>query len=574
VSGVAGVDVALEGLSAMLGTMKPFDTGHVMLLSGANNWVSHPQATLHAKPYGEDRAEQVRAVMTSGKSVLLKGLRDIQKERIERLVSPVKFETMGTTWALVTDIPSSKINGPADRLAMAMMVGGVVILGLVLGALFFVTDRVVRRPLAQLAKSVGLMNAGRYDEPVKGTASTDEVGGIARALEGFRHDLADTERLRAEQERDRAAAEAERQRNEIARKAAEQEQQFVVDSVGEGLARLSDGDLTYRLAKEFPKDYVKLQGDFNTAMSRLEDTVAAIIGSVGGIHSTTSEISQAADDLSRRTEQQAASLEETAAALEEVTTTVRHASQGADRARQIVDTTRDNASRSGEVVSEAVAAMRDIEGSAQQINQITGVIDEIAFQTNLLALNAGVEAARAGDAGRGFAVVASEVRALAQRSAEAAKEIKVLISASTDRVSQGVKLVDGTGKALNSIIVEIAEINGLVTDIAAAAREQATGLTEINTAVTEMDQMTQQNAAMVEQSTAASHALSQEAGSLAEMVGRFRIRENSRPAAKLGVVAAPVSAPVQKPVAMLKMVSNRESSAALVPVDEAGWTEF
>ncbi|MFC5374500.1 methyl-accepting chemotaxis protein [Brevundimonas faecalis] len=566
VIGVAGVDLALDGLSGMLGEMKPFDTGRVMLLSGAGNWVSHPDAALRTKPYAEARPDEVRGVISSGKAARLDGLRDLRKERIERLVSPVPFGDLNTTWALVTDIPSAAINGPADRLAIAMMIGGLVILGLVLGALFFVTERVVRQPLAQLTASVGALNAGRYDEPVKGTASADEVGGIARALEGFRHDLAETGRLRTEQERDRAAAEVERQRNDAVRQAAEEEQKFVVASVGEGLSRLSDGDLTYRLEAAFPQDYRKLQDDFNTAMGRLEDTMSAIIGSAGGIRSTTSEISQAADDLSRRTEQQAASLEETAAALEEVTTTIRHASDGAERARGIVDAARGNATRSGEVVSEAVAAMHDIEASAQQIAQITGVIDEIAFQTNLLALNAGVEAARAGDAGRGFAVVASEVRALAQRSAEAAKEIKTLIGASTQRVNQGVKLVDGTGEALTRIITEVAEISSLVSDIAASAREQATGLAEINTAVNQMDQMTQQNAAMVEQSTAASHSLAQEAGSLADMMGRFRIRQGaSAPQAK----TAPSRVEAARPVAVLKTVGGRNLAAA-----EADWEEF
>jgi methyl-accepting chemotaxis protein len=572
VIGVAGVDLALGGLSSMLGEMKPFETGRVMLLSGAGNWVSHPDAPLLTKPYAEGRAEDVRAVISSGKATRLDGLRDLRKEPIERLVSPVPFAGLNATWALVTDIPSAAINGPADRLAIAMMIGGLVILGLVMAALLFVADRVVRRPLAQLTASVGALNAGRYDEPVKGTASADEVGGIARALDGFRHDLAEAGRLRAEQERDRAAAEAERRRNEAVRQAAEEEQKFVVASVGEGLSRLSDGDLTYRLQAAFPQDYRKLQDDFNSAMSRLEDTMSAIINSAGGIRSTTSEISQAADDLSRRTEQQAASLEETAAALEEVTTTIRHASDGAERARGIVDAARSNASRSGEVVNQAVAAMKDIEASASQITRITGVIDEIAFQTNLLALNAGVEAARAGDAGRGFAVVASEVRALAQRSAEAAKEIKVLIAASTVSVGQGVKLVDGTGDALNRIIAEVAEINSLVSDIAASSREQATGLAEINTAVNQMDQMTQQNAAMVEQSTAASHSLAQETGNLAEMMGRFRVSQGA-PATQAQPAPARATRPAQRSgtVAMLKTVGGRTLSAA---ASQAGWEEF
>jgi methyl-accepting chemotaxis protein len=569
VIGVAGLDLALDDLSTLLGKMKPLGSGQVMLLSSSGAWVSHPNAALRTKPYAEDQADAVRAVLSRNEATLLSGMRSLTGERIERRVSPAPLPGLNATWGLVTDIPTKAINGPSDRLAVAMMIGGLVILALVLASLFFVTDKVVRQPLARLTASVKALNAGRYEEPVRGTESSDEVGGIARALEGFRHQLADTERLRTEQEQSRVAAEAERQRNDAIRRAAEEEQRFVVASVGEGLSRLSDGDLTCRLEAEFPEDYRKLRDDFNLAMSRLEETMTVIIGSAAGIRSTTTEISQASNDLSRRTEQQAASLEETAAALEEVTTTIRHASDGADRARDIVETTQQNARRSGEVVDQTVTAMREIETSAQQIAQITGVIDEIAFQTNLLALNAGVEAARAGDAGRGFAVVASEVRALAQRSAEAAKEIKALIGSSTERVNQGVRLVDDTGQALTRIIDEVAQISGLVANIAASAREQATGLGEINVAVNQMDQMTQQNAAMVEESTAASHSLAQETTSLADLMGRFRIRAQTAAAQ-----AAPVRQPVApKTVTALKAVGGRGLSA--VPAASTqDWEEF
>ena len=565
VIGVAGLDLALDDLSTLLGEMKPLGSGQVMLLSSSGAWVSHPNAALRTKPYAEDQAEAVRAVLSRNEATLLSGMRSLTGERIERRVSPAPLPGLNATWGLVTDIPTKAINGPSDRLAVAMMIGGLVILALVLASLFFVTDKVVRQPLARLTASVKALNAGRYEEPVRGTESADEVGGIARALEGFRHQLADTERLRAEQEQSRIAAEAERRRNDAVRRAAEEEQRLVVASVGEGLSQLSDGNLTYRLEAAFPEDYRKLRDDFNLAMGRLEETMTVIISSAAGIRSTTTEISQASDDLSRRTEQQAASLEETAAALEEVTTTIRHASDGADRARDIVETTRQNARRSGDVVDQTVTAMREIESSAQQIAQITGVIDEIAFQTNLLALNAGVEAARAGDAGRGFAVVASEVRALAQRSAEAAKEIKALIGSSTERVNQGVRLVDDTGQALTRIIDEVAQISGLVADIAASAREQATGLGEINVAVNQMDQMTQQNAAMVEESTAASHSLAQETTSLADLMGRFRIRAETAPAAR--------PAPPPRTVTALKTVGGRGLSAvpAASPDD---WEEF
>ncbi|WP_312780413.1 methyl-accepting chemotaxis protein [Brevundimonas sp.] len=563
VIGVAGLDLALNDFSNLLGAMKPLGSGQVMLLSSSGAWVSHPNAALRTKPYAEGQADAVRAVLSSGKAAQLDSLRNLAGVPIERLVIPAPLTGLNATWGLVTDIPTAAINGPSDRLAIAMMVGGLVILALVLASLFFVIDRVVRKPLTRLTASVSTLNAGRYETPVQGTESADELGGIARALDGFRHQLADTDRLRAEQEQNRAAAEAERLRNDAVRQAAEEEQRFVVAAVGQGLSRLSDGDLTYRLQAEFPEDYRKLRDDFNLAMVRLEETMTVIIDSAAGIRSTTGEISQASDDLSRRTEQQAASLEETAAALEEVTATVRLSSDGAERAHGIVETARHNAKRSGEVVDETVTAMRDIETSAQQIAQITGVIDEIAFQTNLLALNAGVEAARAGDAGRGFAVVASEVRALAQRSAEAAKEIKALIGSSTERVNQGVRLVGDTGQALTRIIDEVAQISGLVAGIAASAKEQASGLGEINVAVNQMDQMTQQNAAMVEQSTAASHSLAQETTSLADLMRRFRISAEAAPAAR--------PAPAPQPVAALKTVGGRGLS--VVPTIQ-DWEEF
>src|SRR5690606_31894959 len=247
----------------------------------------------------------------------------------------------------------------------------------------------------------------------------------------------------------------------------------------------------------------------------------------------------------------AASLEETAAALDEITATVNRTADGARQASRVVQTARNEAEASGAVVSDAVAAMTAIEQSSNQIGAIIGVIDEIAFQTNLLALNAGVEAARAGDAGRGFAVVASEVRALAQRSADAAKEIKTLITASGRQVEQGVALVGQTGQALGRIVAEVAEIDGLMSEISASAQEQATGLQQVNTAVNQMDQVTQQNAAMVEESTAASHSLAQEADVLAASVARFKVAQ-----------AAPVRAAAPKPVA-------REQVAVLAAVEPA-----
>ena len=317
--------------------------------------------------------------------------------------------------------------------------------------------------------------------------------------------------------------EAERQRLEVVREANEQAQKAVVQALGEALDRLAQGDLVGRLNAEVTPEFQKLKDDFNNAVGILEQAMTRVAEATDGIRSGTDEIGVAADDLSRRTEQQAASLEETAAALDEITSTVRRSAAGAKQAQDVVAGAKAEAEKSGIVVDQAVAAMGEIETSSRSIGNIIGVIDEIAFQTNLLALNAGVEAARAGEAGRGFAVVAQEVRALAQRSADAAKEIKTLIANSTAQVDRGVGLVGQTGEALRGIVGKVAEIDDLIAQISSSAQEQATGLNQVNTAVNQMDQVTQQNAAMVEQTTAATHSLKGQASELIKQVSSFRV---------------------------------------------------
>jgi methyl-accepting chemotaxis protein len=366
--------------------------------------------------------------------------------------------------------------------------------------------------------------AGDLSVEIPATRRKDEIGQMAKAVLVFQQAAVENARLEREAAGHRARAEGEHARNEQAqREATEQERAIVKSSIGTALTKLEAKDLTYRMTGDIHEAYRQLQTDFNAAIGQLEDAMRSVTGSTNMISSGSREILTASDDLSLRTEQQAASLEETAAALDEITATVKKSAEGASHARQVVTTADQDAKKSILVVRQTVEAMDGIAKSSQQINQIIGVIDEIAFQTNLLALNAGVEAARAGDAGKGFAVVASEVRALAQRSAEAAKEIKGLISASTTQVDYGVKLVAETGKSLERIMAQVSEINDVVSAIAAGAHEQAEGLEQINTAINQMDQATQRNAAMVEESTAASHSLSQETDQLAGLVGQFQV---------------------------------------------------
>ena len=363
-------------------------------------------------------------------------------------------------------------------------------------------------------------------------------------------------------ELDRRAAEQER-----AAKAAEQA--HVVSSLAAGLKNLSGGDLTARLKEAFGGEYEQLRTDFNATLERLQDTMKTVLTSTSGISTGAGEISQAADDLSKRTEQQAASLEETAAALEEITATVKKTAQNAKEASTIVTTARKAAEDGGQVVETAIRAMGQIEQSSKQITDIIGVIDEIAFQTNLLALNAGVEAARAGDAGKGFAVVASEVRALAQRSSEAAREIKTLIKTSGEQVNSGVKFVGESGEALKRIVDQVVQINALVGEMAQAAQQQSTGIEEVNVAVSQMDQVTQQNAAMVEQSTAASRNLASETAELSQLVSFFQVGQGQAAKPALRPVETPRPAP-RKAVA----AAPRRGSAAVAVRAEEDWQEF
>jgi methyl-accepting chemotaxis protein len=408
--------------------------------------------------------------------------------------------------------------------------------------------------------------------PSPARASADTTAELARDIVTLRAVTVGKEKVMREALDQRYIQADGRRHSEAQGRAAAAAQRDVVSALSLALEKLAGADLTHRIEMAFPAEYQKLKDDFAAALGAMRDTMRAITVEARSMRGHSSEIAQAVDELSRRTEQQAASLEETSASLDLITTTVKRTGAGVDEARRVVADASSDAEHSSAIVRQAIEAMSAIETSSKQIGHIISVIDDIALQTNLLALNAGVEAARAGDAGRGFAVVATEVRALAQRSAEAAKEIKNLIQASTQQVTHGVDLVGETGRSLDRIVAQVTQVNGIVATIAITAREQALSLQEVNTAIKHMDQVTQQNAAMVEESTAASHHLAEEAGKLERLVAQFRTGADDAPPSRAPAGRAPSN---KAPVPKMRTVATGHGAAARKPSAEANdWEEF
>jgi methyl-accepting chemotaxis protein len=422
----------------------------------------------------------------------------------------------------------------------------------VTGVLSVMVAMSITRPIARLVATMRELAQGRNDIEVEGTERADEIGHMARAVLVFRDAAIEKIRLEGQTAEQRRQAEEERRRNAEAQAKAAAEQARVVDSLAQGLKSLADGDLTFRLTDGFTETYEQIKQDFNAAMARLQETIQAISTAAREVAGASAEISGGTTDLSQRTEEQAASLEQTSASMEQIASTVKKNAENAQQANAFAAGTREVAARGGAVVAEAVSAMARIEESSRRISDIISVIDEIARQTNLLALNAAVEAARAGEAGRGFAVVASEVRSLAQRSSQAAKDIKDLITNSSGQVQEGVELVNKAGASLAEIVESIRKVAGIVSDIAAASAEQSTGLDQVNIALTQMDEVTQQNSALVEQNAAAAKALEQQSQAMDEQVSSFRLGDvQSAPAAAVAPKGPAAVAP-KRPVALPK----------------------
>ncbi|MCE6074270.1 methyl-accepting chemotaxis protein [Agrobacterium vitis] len=496
---------------------------------------------------------------------------------------------------LYAGVRVAEIAGISDQMAQAVAITAGIALLVSLLLMVFITRKTMR-PIPELTAAASSLADGRTDLEVPHQGLRNEIGALARALEVFRQDALKKLQLEQDANETRARNDRERAEREAEKDADAANIRNCADMLAVAMNRLSTGDLTTRIDQSFIPELEPLRVDFNNSVNNLSLAFARLRNEAMAVEASGNEMRSAAGALANRTEQQAASLEETSAALEQVTGTVRSAADRAQQAAVLAADAQVSTEGSSKVVADAVSAMGRIEQASSEISKIINVIDEIAFQTNLLALNAGVEAARAGEAGKGFAVVAQEVRELAQRSANAAKDIKALISKSGTEVAGGVKLVRETGDALGAISQQVSMINGLIAEIATSSREQSTGLQEINTSVNHMDQFTQKNAAMVEETTAVTHKLAESATTLVSLIAEFKVpgeapaqhrmapqasyqpepstaAPRSRPvAAKAGSAASrPVTSPARSMMGKLAGAFGGGSSAAAAG---ANWEEF
>jgi methyl-accepting chemotaxis protein len=536
----------------------------------------------------EDYKSQLVAIQDIVKGVVAHGLRNENEEATKEMmkadqliVSVAKAQDVVNT-AHLKIVEQNVAAASASSHATILTTVGIGVIGLLISVglgLWLAMTRIAK-PLNRLGERMSTLAEGNLDIEIEGTERKDEIGKMAQTVLVFRDAGKEKVRLEAaaaeqrkEAEEQRLQAEDERRRNAEAQAIAAEEQARAVKALADGLGKMSEGDLTIRLDAGFTEAYRQIRDDFNLTIERLRETIESIVSSTREVTNASAEISTSTTDLSQRTEEQAASLEETSASMEEIASTVKKNAENAQQANQSTGKARDVADRGGEVVAQAVAAMAQIEASSGKIADIIGVIDEIARQTNLLALNAAVEAARAGDAGRGFAVVASEVRTLAQRSSQAAKDIKDLITNSSGKVQEGVDLVNKAGASLKEIVEAIKEVAGLVADIAGASSEQASGVAEINKALAQMDEATQQNSALVEENAATAKALEQQAKAMDERVAFFQLgdatAEKAHHAQTPHTATPPAAASPKRPSTAGKpVVQMRTTGSAAIKQDE------
>ncbi len=556
-----------------------------------------------SKEFNAFRSETVRLLMTDGPAAANKqGNNEDNRANRKAFQADIDAVVKADTQELIA--VSAEIASFGDIIFWIVL--AVTGLGVVAGVgcgLYIGTNH-LSRPIDNVTGAIKQVAAGDFNCEVPYVGRGDEIGDMAAAVEVFKQNGLAVQRMHAEEATMRAKSDdLQTGMSQVVSAAAagdfsrrieksyddENLDRFarnvneLVASVDAGItetrrviAELADGDLTQTMRGHFQGAFAELQQNVNTTLSTLQDTMREVRETTESIHGNSNELRVAGDDLAKRTEQQAAALEETSAALDQITAVVQNSTTRAQEASVMANEAKDNTARSGVVVRSAVDAMGRIEQASREISQIINVIDEIAFQTNLLALNAGVEAARAGEAGKGFAVVAQEVRELAQRSATAAKDIKSLITKSGTEVQAGVRLVQETGEALGEIETRVLAINDHIHSIATSAREQSTGLAEVNTAVNQMDQVTQQNAAMVEETSAATHKLTAEADSLVRLVSGFKVTgsRSAGPTVARLETHRPVASPARKLMGSVSRAVSGGRGAAAAAATSQDWEEF
>ena len=449
-------------------------------------------------------------------------VQDGQRPEGAAVVYGRRISFAGQDFVVTESLTKAELEAGSIRIAAILIITGLIALAILAAATWVFTRRLFA-PLDRLVAFTGAVADGAIEQPVENQDRRDEIGSMARALERFRQALIEQQRQSAERRDERARAEEERRQRMEERDLEARTLQEVVETLDTGLDRLAAGDLAFRIERRFPVDLEGLRSNFNKAIETLSATLGGIGGNSVAVREGSEEMRAGADQLAERTERQAAAISQAATAIQEITSAVKTQIARAEEAERIARAAKDDTAMSGLIMRDTIAAMEAIQGSSQSISNIIGVIDEIAFQTNLLALNAGVEAARAGESGKGFAVVAQEVRELAQRSSNAAKEIANLLSKSRGEVDHGVKLVEKAGNALDGIGSHVLSINSHIGEIMESTREEAQTLVDINTSVNQLDAMTQQNAAMVEETTAAIHRLAGEAAEMDQRLGLFNL---------------------------------------------------
>jgi methyl-accepting chemotaxis protein len=572
--------VAPERLEAIASSIRQMNLG----VSDMNALAAEIGTPALVSTFEADLAAVSKAIQSDLKTMVETGAPNEDYAKIDDTIDgagerlDIALRTLAEKGSTIVKERVAEANSVSGR-ALYVQIGCGLVALFIMAILQIVHGGAIRRGISGVRASMQRIVNGDYATPVEGAERGDEIGEMARATDIFRLSAIEKRQLEADSEKQRQLSDQERLARETDQRAAAEAIRDAVQSLGKALNLLADGNLSVTIDHPFRGDLERLREDFNRVVERLRRTMSEVASNAGSIGASANQMRSASDDLAKRTEQQAASLEETSAALEQITATVRSATHRAEEASEMVSHTKAYTERSATVVRDATAAMGRIEDATAEIGKIINVVDEIAFQTNLLALNAGVEAARAGEAGKGFAVVAQEVRELAGRAAGAAKDIKALVTRSNQEVKTGVDLVKATGEALTRIGEDVLKIDGHVHAIFTSAREQSTGLTEINSAIGQMDQATQQNAAMVEQSTAATHSLASDAENLNRLMSQFQIRGAGGPRA---VDTAGTSTPPGKSSPALNLMNklagafdNNPTSAKPKAVGSSNqWEEF